>query len=45
MRVARAGAEGGEPDAHVLMVSIGAFENGPIAPDTKPSNIVCQLGS
>jgi hypothetical protein len=31
--------------AYVLMVSIGAFENGPIAPDTKPRIIVCQEGN
>lgn len=31
--------------AYVLMVSIGALENGPIAPETNPRNIVCQLGN
>jgi hypothetical protein len=29
---------------HVLIVSIGAFENGPIAPEIKPIIKVCQLG-
>lgn len=36
-------AEGGSW-MYVLIVSIGALENGPIAPDTKPIIIVCQLG-
>jgi len=30
---------------HVLMVSMGALENGPMAPETRPIIIVCQLGS
>lgn len=30
--------------AHVLIVSIGALENGPIAPEIRPMIIVCQLG-
>jgi hypothetical protein len=30
---------------HVLMVSIGALENGPIAPDTRPSSMVCHDGN
>lgn len=32
------------PVAHVLIVSIGAFEKGPIAPDTRPMSIVCIVG-
>lgn len=30
--------------SRVLIVSIGALESGPMAPDTKPMIVVCQLG-
>jgi hypothetical protein len=36
--------KGDRIDTYVLMVSIGALENGPIAPETRPRIMVCHDG-
>jgi solute carrier family 25 citrate transporter 1 len=35
----------GSRATYVLMVSIGAFENGPMAPEMRPRTIVCHEGN